>query len=114
MNKSTLIEQLAGQLPHLTHNQVESIVNVMFDSMMEALRKGDKVEIRGFASFTIRSRRPKEGRNPKTGALVNVPAKKVPFFKAGRELKLMMNQAAGTPPPDEPDDEDEEEAEPQS
>ena len=70
----------------------EIVVNTIFDCVRDSLTNGDKTEIRGFGSFRLRSRRMKEGRNPKTGATVAVPAKKVPFFKAGKELKELFNQ----------------------
>jgi integration host factor subunit beta len=67
------------------------IVNILFNSITEALSQGDKVELRGFGSFRIRSRNPREGRNPKTGDAVHIPAKRVPFFKAGKELREMVD-----------------------
>ncbi len=92
MTKAQIIERLSEQVPTLTKRQAEIVVNTVFDSIRDSLRNGDKTEIRGFGSFRLRSRRMKEGRNPKTGATVAVPAKKVPFFKAGKELKEMLNQ----------------------
>ncbi len=92
MTKAQIIERLSEQVPTLTKRQAEIVVNTVFDSIRDSLRSGDKTEIRGFGSFRLRSRRMKEGRNPKTGATVAVPAKKVPFFKAGKELKEMLNQ----------------------
>lgn len=91
MTKAQIIERLSEQVPTLTKRQAEVVVNTVFDSIRDSLRNGDKTEIRGFGSFRLRSRRMKEGRNPKTGATVSVPAKKVPFFKAGKELKEMLN-----------------------
>ena len=91
MTKAQIIEQLSEQVPTLTKRQAEIVVNTVFDSIRDSLRKGDKTEIRGFGSFRLRARRMKEGRNPKTGATVAVPAKKVPFFKAGKELKELLN-----------------------
>ncbi len=93
MTKAQIIERLSEQVPTLTKRQAEIVVNTVFDSIRDSLRNGDKTEIRGFGSFRLRSRRMKEGRNPKTGATVAVPAKKVPFFKAGKELKEMLNPA---------------------
>ena len=92
MTKAQIIERLSEQVPTLTKRQAEIVVNTVFDSIRDSLRNGDKTEIRGFGSFRLRSRRMKEGRNPKTGATVAVPAKKVPFFKAGKELKELMNK----------------------
>ncbi|WP_447978276.1 integration host factor subunit beta [Candidatus Nitrospira bockiana] len=91
MTKSDLIEAVSLQVTTLTKAQAERVVNLMFDTIRDALHKGDKVEIRGFGSFRLRARRSKEGRNPKTGQAVSVPAKKVPFFKAGKELKEQLN-----------------------
>lgn len=91
MTKSDLIEAVSLQVTTLTKAQAERVVNLMFDTIRDSLHKGDKVEIRGFGSFRLRSRRSKEGRNPKTGQAVSVPAKKVPFFKAGKELKELLN-----------------------
>ncbi|GKS56801.1 integration host factor subunit beta [Nitrospira sp.] len=91
MTKAQIIERLSEQVPTLTKRQAEIVVNTVFDSIRDSLRNGDKTEIRGFGSFRLRSRRMKEGRNPKTGATVSVPAKKVPFFKAGKELKELLN-----------------------
>jgi integration host factor subunit beta len=67
-------------------------VNILLNCITEALSAGDKVELRGFGSFRIRNRNPREGRNPKTGDTVQIPAKRVPFFKAGKELREMVDQ----------------------
>lgn len=91
MTKADLIRQLTNDTPALTKRQVEVVVNTIFDSMRDALARGDKIEIRGFGSFRLRDRRMKEGRNPKTGEAVLVPPKKVPFFKVGKELRHMVN-----------------------
>jgi len=92
MTKAQIIERVSEQVSGLTKRQAEIVVNTLFNSIRNSLQRGDKTEIRGFGSFRLRSRRMKEGRNPKTGATVAVPAKKVPFFKAGKELKEQMNQ----------------------
>jgi integration host factor subunit beta len=96
MTKAQIIErvseQVSEQVTGLTKRQAEVVVNTIFNSIRQSLQRGDKTEIRGFGSFRLRSRRMKEGRNPKTGATVAVPAKKVPFFKAGKELKELMNK----------------------
>jgi integration host factor subunit beta len=92
MTKAQIIEKISEQVTTLTKRQAEIVVNTMFDCVRDSLRKGDKTEIRGFGSFRLRARRMKEGRNPKTGATVSVPAKKVPFFKAGKELKDLLNK----------------------
>jgi integration host factor subunit beta len=89
MTKSQLIDEVALRVPHLTKKHVEIVVNTFFDSVAGALADGGdgRVEIRGFGSFSLRSRRGGAGRNPKTGEKVSVPPKKVPYFKAGKELK---------------------------
>ncbi len=91
MTKAELVDNVAEKV-NLTKKQTEVIVNILFSSITEALSQGDKVELRGFGSFRIRSRNPREGRNPKTGDAVHIPAKKVPFFKAGKELREMVDQ----------------------
>ena len=92
MTKAQIIEKVSEQVTLLTKRQAEIVVNTLFNSVRDSLHRGDKTEIRGFGSFRLRSRRMKEGRNPKTGATVSVPAKKVPFFKAGKELKEQLNK----------------------
>ncbi|HPQ80465.1 MAG TPA: integration host factor subunit beta [bacterium] len=92
MNKSDLIEMLAKKLPSMAGRDVEVIVNTIFDSMTDALRRGDRIEIRGFGSFEVRCRKPRIGRNPKTGSSVNVGERKVPFFKVGKELRERVNK----------------------
>jgi len=91
MTKTDLIEKVSLQTDGLTKKQTEIIVNMLFDSIKDALAGGDKIEIRGFGSFRIRQRRTREGRNPKTGQNVSVPEKRVPFFKAGKELKELVD-----------------------
>lgn len=90
MTKAELVEKVAERID-LTKKQTEVIVNTVFQSITEALADGDKVELRGFGSFRVRNRDSREGRNPKTGATVFIPAKKVPFFKAGKELREMID-----------------------
>ena len=91
MIKSELIEQLAAENPHLTHKDVEKIVGVIFNCMTKALTEGGRVELRGFGAFSVRSRPERQGRNPRTGEAVHVPAKSVPFFKSGKELRERLN-----------------------
>lgn len=88
MVRAELINQVSNR-SGLTKKKAQLAVNTVFKSITEALSKDDKVELRGFGSFTIRSRDSRLGRNPKTGATVEVPAKKVPFFKAGKALKIV-------------------------
>lgn len=92
MTKRELIEQLAERVKELSQKDAELIVNTIFDSMTEALAAGDRIEIRGFGSFQVKRRRPREGRNPRTGEKVSVEEKRVPFFKVGKELKERVDQ----------------------
>jgi len=87
MTKRELIEKLSERVKGLSLKDAEIIVNTVFDSMTEALAAGDRIEIRGFGSFQVKHRRPREGRNPRTGTKVHVDSKKVPFFKVGKEMK---------------------------
>jgi len=97
MTKADLVEEVT-QLGDLTRRDGEVIVDTIFDSVIHALKSGEKIEIRGFGSFRIRQRKPRIGRNPKTGAKVDVPAKRVPYFKPRKELRDLVNpQAAPTP-----------------
>ena len=96
MTKADLIEE-ESRLAELTRKDSEIIVETIFDSVVRSLRVGDKIEIRGFGSFRTRQRKPRVGRNPKTGARVEVPAKKIPFFKPSKELKDLVNNGEGTP-----------------
>ena len=87
MTKTELAGRVADKV-HLTKRQTEAIVSILCTCITEALSEGDKVELRGFGSFRTRSRNAREGRNPKTGDAVQVPSKKVPFFKAGKESRV--------------------------
>ncbi len=91
MIKSELIERLAGENPHLTHAEVERVVGIILGSMTDALSSGGRVELRGFGAFSVRARPARMGRNPRTGEAVEVPAKAVPFFKSGKELRQRLN-----------------------
>lgn len=93
MTKADLINQVTA-LGDLTRRDGEVIVDTLFDSVIYALRHADKVEIRGFGSFRTRQRNARTGRNPKTGAAVSVPAKRIPFFKPSKELRDLVNAAA--------------------
>jgi len=92
MTKSALIEKIAKKVEGLTKKQTEVIVETLFESIKDALAKGGKVEIRGFGNFKLRSRKARKARNPKTGKPVEVPPKKVPYFKVGKELREMVNK----------------------
>jgi integration host factor subunit beta len=91
MTKSELIEQLSFASAGLNKKEAELVVNTIFDSIGDALIGGDRVEIRGFGSFTIRERDAREARNPKSGDVVKISAKKTPFFKTGKELRERVN-----------------------
>jgi len=91
MTKSDLVQMMSEKLGTLTKKECEVIVDTVFQNMRDALQRGEKIEIRGFGSFTVRVRRAKEGRNPKTGEKVFIPEKRIPFFKVGKELREMVN-----------------------
>ncbi|HXG19377.1 MAG TPA: integration host factor subunit beta [Methylomirabilota bacterium] len=91
MTKRDLIEEVAQQYPRFSRRDAEVMVNAVFDSMTDALAKGERIEIRGFGSFIVKQRAAREGRNPRTGAVVSVAAKKVPLFKVGKELRLRVD-----------------------
>ena len=92
MIKSELIQKIAATNPHLYHRDIERIVNVVFDEIVEALARGDRVELRGFGAFTVKHRAAASGRNPRTGKSVSVAEKFVPFFKTGKELRERLNR----------------------
>ena len=91
MTKAELVEEV-GHEAALTRKHSEVIVDAVFSSIVEALQRGDKIELRGFGSFRVRERGRRTGRNPKTGEGVVVPAKKVPYFKPGKELRELINR----------------------
>ena len=93
MTKSGLIEEVAKRTPHISKKDTEVVVNTIFDAMIEALRAGDRIEIRGFGSFQVKIREARDGRNPKTGEPVHISAKRTPFFKVGKELKEMVDSS---------------------
>jgi len=95
MTKSELIESIARSQKHLPAKDVELAVKHILELMSEALANGERIEIRGFGSFVVKQRRAREGRNPKTGELVAVAAKRVPFFKVGKELKQRVDREPG-------------------
>jgi len=90
MTKAELVEEVSA-VSDLTKKHSEIVVNTVFKAIIGALHKGEKIELRGFGSFRLRSRRSRRGRNPKTGTMVDVPAKKIPYFKPGKELKELIN-----------------------
>src|SRR5271167_4671104 len=103
MTKADLVEEVA-KVTELTRKDSEVIVDTLFESVIKALRTGDKLEVRGFGSFRVRQRNARVGRNPKTGDKVEVPAKRVPYFKPSKELKDLINDGttAVAPAPSTP------------
>jgi integration host factor subunit beta len=91
MTKADLVEQVAKETD-MTKKDAEQLVEVVFESIIGALNKGDKIELRGFGSFRVRERNARKGRNPKTGETVSIPAKRVAYFKPGKELKDIVNK----------------------
>jgi integration host factor subunit beta len=91
MTKAELVEDVA-RAAELTKKDAERLVEIVFESIIETLNQGEKIELRGFGSFRVRERGARRGRNPKTGDPVNIPAKRVPYFKPGKELKELINE----------------------
>jgi integration host factor subunit beta len=108
MTKSELIDAMAARA-NLTKARAELVVNCVFDAMTEALERGEGIEIRGFGSFTVRPYKAYSGRNPRTGEPVPVPAKRLPFFKVGKELKELVNSSRHMPLTGGKDDDDDDE-----
>ena len=102
MTKADLVEEVV-KVSNLSKRHAEIVVNTLFRSIIEALQKDDKIELRGFGSFRVRRRRSRQGRNPKTGDRVEVPSKRIPYFKPGKDLKDVINGAeeGGVPAPPE-------------
>ncbi|MDX8397143.1 MAG: integration host factor subunit beta [Mariprofundaceae bacterium] len=94
MTKSELVELVTEAYGHITRREAEVVVNEVFDAISGALAAGDRVELRGFGSFTVKKRQARVGRNPKTGEAVQVPAKVVPHFKPGKELRERVDAKA--------------------
>ncbi len=94
MIKSELVLKIAEQNPHLYHRDVERIVNTVFDEVVSSLAAGNRVELRGFGAFSVKKRDARQGRNPRTGQIVDVAEKRVPFFKTGKELHVRLNATA--------------------
>jgi len=91
MIRSELIQKIADENPHLYQRDVERIVNTVFEEIIEAMARGDRVELRGFGAFSVKKRDARVGRNPRTGEAVNVEEKHVPFFKTGKYLRDRLN-----------------------
>jgi len=92
MIKSELIKRISSQNPHLFERDIEKVVNTILNEMMEALRRADRVELRGFGAFSAKLRKAHQGRNPRTGAAVAVAKKAVPFFKTGKGMRARLNR----------------------
>jgi integration host factor subunit beta len=92
MIKSDLIQRISAQNPHLYTRDIEKIVNAILDEMVKALRRGDRVELRGFGAFSVKLRGARQGRNPRTGVVVAVSKKAVPYFKTGKEMRVRLNR----------------------
>jgi integration host factor subunit beta len=101
MTKAELVEDVA-RAAELTKKDAERLVEIVFESIIETLNQGEKIELRGFGSFRVRERGARRGRNPKTGDPVDIPAKRVPYFKPGKEMKELINEEtpAGGPSSD--------------
>ena len=99
MTKAELVEDVA-RAAELTKKDAERLVELVFESIIETLNRGEKIELRGFGSFRVRERGARRGRNPKTGAPVDIPAKRVPYFKPGKELKELINDESDGQPAD--------------
>lgn len=93
MTKRGIVENLLARRRNFSHRQSETIINAMFEEMVRVLARGGRIEIRGFGSFGVKQRRARQGRNPRTGAMVDVEAKRVPFFRTGKELRAGLNGA---------------------
>ena len=91
MIKSELVKRIASQNPHLFERDIEKVINAILTEMIEALRRGDRVELRGFGAFSARLRGPHQGRNPRTGAVVPVAKKAWPYFKTGKKMRVRLN-----------------------
>ena len=96
MTKADLVEKVAREA-EMTKKDAEQLVEIVFESIVGTLNKGEKIELRGFGSFRLRKREPRKGRNPKTGDKVDVPPKRVPYFKPGKELKDLINREGEEP-----------------
>ncbi|HST52501.1 MAG TPA: integration host factor subunit beta [Pyrinomonadaceae bacterium] len=94
MTKAELVEDVA-RAAELTKKDAERLVEIVFESIIDTLNQGEKIELRGFGSFRVRERGARRGRNPKTGDPVDIPAKRVPYFKPGKELKELINEEIG-------------------
>ena len=97
MIKSELVKRISSQNPHLFERDIEKVVNAIFDEMVEALRRGDRVELRGFGAFSVKLREAHQGRNPRTGVVVAVGKKAMPYFRTGKEMRARLNRETVAP-----------------
>jgi integration host factor subunit beta len=97
VTKRNLIDELAALYPRFSRREVEVMVNAVIESLVDALKRGERVEIRGFGSFVVKQRAARDGRNPRTGRRVEVAAKRVPFFKVGKDLRLRVDSEEAEP-----------------
>ncbi|AOF99242.1 MAG: integration host factor subunit beta [Blastomonas fulva] len=91
MIRSELLQHLAEENPGLRPDEIEKILDIFFNNIIQRLAEGGRVELRGFGAFSTRSREPRKGRNPRTGEAVDVPGKRVPYFKPGKEMRARLN-----------------------
>ena len=91
MLRSDVLQLLEEENPGLRSDEIEKILDIFFDNIIERLAEGGRVELRGFGAFSTRAREPRKGRNPRTGEAVDVPAKRVPYFKPGKEMRARLN-----------------------
>ncbi len=96
MLKSELVQRITEQNPDLYQRDVEKIVNVILGEIVAAMKRGDRVELRGFGAFSVKNRSARDGRNPRTGAVVSVEQKYVPYFKTGKEMRVRLNGSGRT------------------
>lgn len=94
MTKRELIGEMVARRKNLAHREAEGIINAMFETMADALERGERIEIRGFGSFAVKRRDARQGRNPRTGATLAVESKRIPFFRVGKDLRLELNGVA--------------------
>ena len=104
MLKSELVKRIASQNPHLYERDIDKIVDAILDEMVDALRRGDRVELRGFGAFSAKLRGPRQGRNPRTGAVVAVGKRALPYFKPGKEMRARLNRETSDNPETVPSD----------
>ena len=105
MIKSELVARIAEANPHLYQRDVDNVVNAILDTIVDALSRGDRVELRGFGAFSVKKRPARKGRNPRTGEAVDVDEKAVPFFKSGKEMRARLNKNGHAGDHDDDDEE---------